>query len=66
MGETTMLHIGHVAKTFNPGTITEKKALVDVELTLREGDFVTVIGETERANPQCSTRLRACFPWTGA
>ena len=64
MGETTMLHIGHVAKTFNPGTITEKKALVDVELTLREGDFVTVIGGNGAG--KCSTRLRACFPWTGA
>ena len=39
-----MLKIHHIAKTFNPGTITEKKALVDVELHLRPGDFVTVIG----------------------
>ena len=39
-----MLKINHIAKTFNPGTITEKTALVDVELHLRPGDFVTVIG----------------------
>ena len=39
-----MLDINHIAKTFNPGTITEKTALVDVDLHLNEGDFVTVIG----------------------
>ena len=39
-----MLEIKHIAKTFNPGTITEKKALVDVDLHLQPGDFVTVIG----------------------
>ena len=39
-----MLKINHIAKTFNHGTITEKTALVDVELHLRPGDFVTVIG----------------------
>ena len=39
-----MLEIIHIAKTFNPGTITEKKALVDVHLHLQPGDFCTVIG----------------------
>ncbi len=39
-----MLKINHIAKTFNPGTITEKKALIDVDLHLAPGDFVTVIG----------------------
>ena len=39
-----MLKIEHIAKTFNPGTITEKIALQDVSLHLSPGDFVTVIG----------------------
>lgn len=39
-----MLSINHVYKTFNPGQITERKALKDVSLTLNDGDFVTVIG----------------------
>ena len=39
-----MLDINHIAKTFNPGTITEKKALTDCDLHLNAGDFVTVIG----------------------
>ena len=39
-----MLEIKNVYKTFNPGTINEKKALQGVNLTLNSGDFVTVIG----------------------
>ncbi|MBQ9101626.1 MULTISPECIES: ABC transporter ATP-binding protein [Treponema] len=39
-----MLKITNVTKTFNPGTITEKKALLGIDLTLEDGDFVTVIG----------------------
>ncbi len=39
-----MLNIKNVEKTFNPGTINEKKALNGINLHLDEGDFVTVIG----------------------
>ena len=39
-----MLDIKNVEKTFNPGTINEKKALCDISLHLDKGDFVTVIG----------------------
>lgn len=39
-----MLDINHIFKTFNPGTINEKRALSNLDLHLKEGDFVTVIG----------------------
>ena len=39
-----MLDILQISKTFNPGTINEKKALNALSLNLKEGDFVTVIG----------------------
>ncbi len=39
-----MLKIVGVKKTFNAGTVNEKRALVGIDLTLNEGDFVTVIG----------------------
>lgn len=39
-----MLVLNQVSKTFNPGTINEKKALREVDLHLKPGDFVTVIG----------------------
>jgi len=39
-----MLKIQNLYKTFNPGTVNEKQALSGLNLTLNEGDFVTVIG----------------------
>ena len=39
-----MLKITNLEKTFNPGTIHEKVALDGLNLHIREGDFVTVIG----------------------
>ena len=39
-----MLVIDSVSKTFNPGTVNEKKALDKVSLTLAEGDFATIVG----------------------
>ena len=39
-----MLEIKNIFKTFNAGTINEKRALNGVSLTLNDGDFVTVIG----------------------
>ena len=39
-----MLDIQNIRKTFNAGTVNEKRALNGVSLHLNEGDFVTVIG----------------------
>ena len=39
-----MLEIKNIHKTFNKGTINEKKALDGVNLNLNPGDFVTIIG----------------------
>ena len=39
-----MLKIDNIKKTFNPGTINEKRALDGLSLHLNPGDFVTVIG----------------------
>ena len=39
-----MLELKNIYKTFNPGTVNEKTALDNLSLTLKDGDFVTVIG----------------------
>lgn len=39
-----MLELAGIKKTFNPGTVNEKRALNGIDLVLNEGDFVTVIG----------------------
>jgi len=39
-----MLKLQNISKTFNPGTVNEKKALDGLSLHLNKGDFVTIIG----------------------
>lgn len=39
-----MLRLESISKTFNPGTVNEKKALENVSLHLKPGDFATIIG----------------------
>ena len=35
-----MLELKNIYKTFNPGSINEKRALNGINLTLEDGDFV--------------------------
>ncbi len=39
-----LLEVNGITKVFGAGTVNEKKALAAVNLTMNEGDFVTVIG----------------------
>ena len=39
-----MLELKNVCKTFHAGTPDEKRALIDVSLTVEDGDFVSIIG----------------------
>ena len=39
-----MLKMMHIEKSFNIGTINEKKVLNNLNLTINDGDFITVIG----------------------
>lgn len=39
-----MLHLKNISITFNEGTLDEKKALQNINLHLKPGDFITIIG----------------------
>ena len=39
-----MLEIQNLSKVFNPGTINEKTALNNLNLSVKEGDFITILG----------------------
>ena len=57
-----MLEIRNVHKTFNAGTINEKKALTGVNLTLNDGDFVTVIGGNGAGKSTLLNMITGVYP----
>ena len=57
-----MLEIKDVHKTFNPGTINEKKALNGLNLTLNDGDFVTVIGGNGAGKSTMLNMIAGVYP----
>ena len=57
-----MLILSNVEKTFNKGTINEKKALTAVDLTLKDGDFVTVIGGNGAGKSTMLNMIAGVYP----
>ncbi|MBQ9009722.1 MAG: ATP-binding cassette domain-containing protein [Clostridia bacterium] len=57
-----MLNLSHISKTFNPGTVSEKVALNDVNLHLNKGDFVTVIGGNGAGKSTMLNAISGVFP----
>ncbi|MCQ2981825.1 MAG: ABC transporter ATP-binding protein [Treponemataceae bacterium] len=57
-----MIKISNVTKTFNPGTITEKRAINGIDLELEEGDFVTVIGGNGAGKSTLLNLIAGVFP----
>ncbi len=57
-----MLIAQNVHKTFFPGSVNEKKALQGVDLTLNDGDFVTVIGSNGAGKSTFLNAIAGVFP----
>ena len=57
-----MLKISHVSKTFNPGTVNEKKALQDLNLHLEPEDFVTIIGGNGAGKSTMLNMIAGVYP----
>ena len=57
-----MLKVDNISKTFNPGTINEKKALDGLSLHLKEGDFVTVIGSNGAGKSSVLNAIAGVWP----
>ena len=57
-----MLILTNVRKTFNKGTINEKKALNGIDLTLNDGDFVTVIGGNGAGKSTMLNMIAGVYP----
>ena len=57
-----MLVMTNVRKTFTKGTINEKKALNGIDLTLNDGDFVTVIGGNGAGKSTMLNMIAGVYP----
>ena len=60
-----MLEIQNIFKTFNPGTVNEKRALDGLSLTLNDGDFVTVIGGNGAGKSTMLNAVAGVWPLDG-
>lgn len=57
-----MLLLENVEKTFNRGTINEKKALNGLNLSMKDGDFVTVIGGNGAGKSTMLNMIAGVYP----
>lgn len=57
-----MLKLEKINKTFNIGTVNEKKVLHDLDLELAEGDFVTIIGGNGAGKSTLLNMISGLFP----
>ena len=57
-----MLKLEKVSKTFNVGTVNEKKVLHEIDLTLEDGDFVTIIGGNGAGKSTLLNMISGLFP----
>ena len=60
-----MLELRRVEKTFHPGTVNAKVALAGVDLVLKDGDFVTVIGGNGAGKSTLLNAVAGTFPIDG-
>ncbi len=60
-----LLEVNHLTKIFSQGTINEKVALNDVTLHLKEGDFVTIIGNNGAGKSTLLNCIAGVFPSDG-
>lgn len=56
-----MLDIKNISKTFNPGTVNEKRALTDLSLHLESGDFATIVGSNGAGKSTLFNAIAGCF-----
>ena len=57
-----MLELTNVRKTFNKGTINEKRALNGINLHLNAGDFVTIIGGNGAGKSTMLNMIAGVYP----
>ena len=62
MSEKVILELKNICKTFNRGSVNEKVALKNLDLTVNEGDFITVIGGNGAGKSTLMNAICGTFP----
>lgn len=62
MSEKVILELKNICKTFNRGSANEKVALKNLDLTVNEGDFITVIGGNGAGKSTLMNAICGTFP----
>lgn len=57
-----MLKLSNISKTFNPGTVNAKLALNSLNLELKKGDFVTILGSNGAGKSTLFNAIAGSFP----
>mgnify|MGYP006267374267 CR=1 FL=1 len=57
-----MITLEQVSKTFHPGTVNEVSALRSTDLTVREGDFITIIGSNGAGKSTLFNLVSGTYP----
>lgn len=57
-----MISIKNVSKTFNKGTVNEKRALDNLNFEINDGDFITVIGGNGAGKSTMLNAIAGVFP----
>lgn len=63
--QRTLLEVNKIRKIFGAGSVNEKLALNDVSMKLKEGDFVTVIGNNGAGKSTLLNCIAGVFPIDG-
>ena len=45
-----MLELKHIKKVYNPGTVTEMCLFDDFNLTVKDGEFVSIVGSNGKGD----------------
>jgi putative ABC transport system ATP-binding protein len=57
-----MICLDHVSKTFHPGTVNQVDALRPVDLTVQEGEFITIIGSNGAGKSTLFNLIAGTYP----
>lgn len=59
-----MIRLEHLSKVFQTGTVNENAAIRDVNLTVKEGDFITIIGSNGSGKTTLFNLITGTYPPT--